>query len=168
MLAIRSICRGTVSNIVLTHAACASPVFLGDLNQLQVRHAGGGGRPGAKPTLNWRKRMELRLNKKGETTKKFKIKEFGDFDTDIAPYLDEAKGDVMLNITEMDEWDLSDHAGSEEDEKALEARMKIETNPYKKIHTSRLFGSNKSAGAILKKENPGLKFSHKRVFGGKA
>jgi len=136
-----------------------------EFQQTQVRHAGGGGRPGAKPTLSWKERRDLRLEKKGEKVKKFELKEFGDFDEDIAPFLDEARGDVMLNITDKD-FDLADHVGTDEEIRARKESMDKESNPYKQIERSRLFGPEKAAGALLKKENTeGKRFSHRRVFG---
>lgn len=110
--------------------------------------------------------MELRLSKKGETPKKLKMKDFGDFDEDIAPFLDEAKGDVMVDITELEEWDMSSMVGTDEDQQKLVDEIKKADNPYKKIQAASLFGSAKSAGALHKKTNKEKKrFSHKRVFG---
>ena len=166
MLAVRSLrCGSVVSSNALLYSVHSAPVLVGEISQIQVRHAGGGGRPGAKPTFSWRERMELRLSKKNEITKKLRIKEFGDFDEDIAPFLDE--GHVMKNITDIN-WDLKEHIGSEEEEKALQARLMQEADPYKKIQTSRLFGSHKSAGTLIGRESPkGHTFSHSRLFGDK-
>ena len=73
-----------------------------------VRCAGGGGRPGGKPTFNWKERMELRLARKGaKKIKPFKMRPSGDWD-DIAPYFDESKGHIMINITDLDSFEMPD------------------------------------------------------------
>ena len=167
MLGVQSLFRSaavanrTVISLVPVSMECSQK----QVTLTQVRHAGGGGRPGAKPTLGWQARRDLRLVKKGVKVKKFELKDFGDFDEDIAPFLDEARGDIMLNITDKD-FNLADHVGTEEEVAALKARLDKENNPYKQIERSRLFGPVKSAGALIKKENlEGKRFSHKRVFG---
>jgi len=118
----------------------------------QVRFAGGGGRPGGKPTFSWKERRDLKLRDKGEKLKVFKLKDFGDFD-DIKGFIDESRGDVIIDITDMDDFDFNSLLGSPEEQATLKAKMEKDENSRKQIMPSMLFGSAKPAGAILKKYN---------------
>jgi len=118
----------------------------------QIRFAGGGGRPGGKPTFSWKERRDLKLREKGEKLKVYKLKEFGDFD-DIKGFIDESRGDVIIDITDMDDFDFHSLMGSAEEQAELKAKMEKGENSRKQIVPSMLFGSAKPAGAILKKYN---------------
>ena len=108
------------------------------------RFAGGGGRPGARPTFNWKERRALGLPEAGEVAPK--TRKMGDFD-DIAKYVSE---DAMLDVLNQDDgWELEE-IGSDK----------------KVIHPSNLFGAGKGRGKLLKKRNYNRKtFSHTRIFG---
>ena len=152
-------------------AACVADLVGFGVGQNQQRNAGGGGRPGGRPTFSWKDKQALRLaNKADKQQKPFKVLPFGDF-KDIEPYLNASKGDFMVDITDSAEW-------SEESEKKkryesqgvtyeeAEAEKARVANTRKVIDPSLLFGSQKTAGVIEKKYNySGAKFSHKRIFG---
>ena len=108
-----------------------------------VRCAGGGGRPGGKPTFNWKERMELRLARKGaKKIKPFKMRPSGDWD-DIAPYFDESKGHTMINITDLDSFEMPDIEDLGEYEGPNDTR--------KVIDVTRLFGPDKVRGSISRR-----------------
>ena len=145
---------GATSKTFIARTLCRSRSAL----QTQIRYAGGGGRPGGKPTFNWKERMALRLARKGDQkVKPFRVVPTGDWD-DIAPYFDEAKGHSMIDITNLDSFEAPHTEEIGEFEGEHDTR--------KSIDVSRLFGKDKARGAIPKKYNYGNKrFSHKRVFG---
>ncbi len=125
----------------------------------QLRFAGGGGRPGGKPTFNWKERMELRLARKGDKRiKPFKVGPSGDWD-DIAPYFDKNKGHTMIDITDLDTFEAP------ETEELGE--FEGENDTRKVIDVTSLFGPDKARGSLPKKRNHAkLNFSHRRIFGG--
>ena len=128
---------------------------------LSIRHAGGGGRPGGKPTFNWRERMMLRLARKDEKKlKPLKIAPTGDW-ADLEAYFDESRGDTMINISELDEFEAPDVVSHEQFEGPNDTR--------KEIDVSTLFGPHKPRGALERKRKPSYakNFSHTRVFGRK-
>ena len=62
----------------------------------QHRYAGGGGRPGGKPTFNWKQRKELGLdNLKDE--KDMRVKFAGDFN-DLKSFMDSSRYFTKLYI----------------------------------------------------------------------
>lgn len=129
-------------------------------NLQTIRHAGGGGRPGGKPTFNWRERMQLRLTRKGEKKlKPLKITPTGDWE-DVEAYFDESKGDTMINITELDEFEAPDVKSYEQFEGPNDTR--------KEVDVSSLFGPGKSRGSVERKKKQYKNFSHSRVFGANA
>ena len=113
------------------------------------RFAGGGGRPGAKPTFNWKVRRQLELNDAGTPRSKAPVRgRFGDVEDDVDM-------DSMIDVLAMDEgWTYGGEL----------------PNDKKQLTPSGLFGSAKadSRGRILKKRNyAGARFSHTRIFGNK-
>ena len=118
----------------------------------QIRFAGGGGRPGGKPTFSWKERRDLQLREKGEKLKVFKLKDFGDFD-DIKGFMDESRGDVIIDITDLEDFDFESLMGTPEEQAAIKAKASQDENSRKQIIPSRLFGSAKPTGNILKKYN---------------
>ena len=81
----------------------------------QIRFAGGGGRPGGRPTFSWKERRDLQLRERGEKLKVFKLKDFGDFD-DIKGFMDESRGDVIIDITDLEEFDFQSLMGTPEEQ----------------------------------------------------
>lgn len=115
---------------------------------LQVfRFAGGGGRPGKTPTLNWKQKRILGLDK--PKTKSFKeiVRPTGDF-SDIEKFFDEKAGDSMFDITDLENF---------EPPKIEEE----EINDKKKVQLNMLFGSKKPFGmlSLPKKEKFVFRFS---------
>jgi hypothetical protein len=105
-----------------------------------VRCAGGGGRPGGKPTFQWKERKELNLPKIYK--QKIKVNDFGLTDKLLADHFDESRGDHIVDLTDLDEWEQPDVEDSD---------INGEDSTWKKINPASLFGPNKSAG-VLEKE----------------
>jgi hypothetical protein len=127
-------------------------------NMTIVRHGGGGGRPGGKPTFNWREKQQLRLVQK-QAKKELKVLPFGSF-LDLAPFFDEKDGDKIFDPTKTPNFTIEARQGADDPD----------NNTKKLISFPLLFGSNKSYGLLREKANKGrARFSHKRIFGqGKA
>ena len=145
-------------NVLRTHCL-RMPVASSPLQQ--IRFAGGGGRPGGKPTFNWREKMALRLARRGDKKQKpLKITPSGDWD-DLEAYFDEAKGDMMTNITKLDEFEFP--------ETKKYGKFEGPNDTRKQIDNFALFGPSKRRGIIVKKYKPrdAKNFSHSRVFGHK-
>lgn len=108
-----------------------------------VRHAGGGGRPGKKPTFNWKEKKILGLDKPRMKSFKEALKPSGDFE-DIEPFFDEKSGDMMIDITNLENF-----------EPPVPGTLEEQFNDKKKVRISTLFGSKKPSGMIeyKKKEN---------------
>ena len=116
--------------------------------KISLRYAGGGGRPGGKPTFNWKERKALRLA--GKNTKPFKMKKVGD-DEDLEELLQHIDTSKTIDL-------LSQDDGYEFNE--------ADVDPNKIISMNVLFGPNKPRGRILKKKNyDNKRFSHTRMFG---
>jgi len=114
------------------------------------RFAGGGGRPGAKPTFNWKERRELGLPEPRHHLAKLPVR--GTYD-DIEEMADE---ETFIDV-------LAQEDGFSFGGDTL-------PNDKKVIEPSMLFGPSKaqSRGKILKKRNyKGARFSHSRIFGKK-
>ena len=125
----------------------------------QIRHGGGGGRPGGKPTFNWRQKMQLRLAQKGDKKlKPFKLAPSGDWE-DIEAHFDESKGHTMVDITSMEQF--------EPPEMEILGEYEGPNDTRKQIDQSALFGPDKPRGSIYRKQKPrdAKHFSHSRVFG---
>ncbi len=122
---------------------------------IMKRYAGGGGRPGGKPTFNWKQKKALGLDK--PKLKPFKIRpEISLFD-DIAPYFDPSRGDLIVPIGDNFREPPYPYKNVEE----------IVDN-QKKIKISRLFGSNKPSGMIVFRDSKFKGYrSTKRTFPGK-
>lgn len=87
--------------------------------------------------------------------KKFKSRPSGDFD-DIKPFFDESKGDYMLDITNLEQWE----------EPKLDYKPETYRDSRKTVQVGMLFGSNKPSGTLLtKKDVKKPRFSANRVFG---
>ena len=112
-----------------------------------LRFAGGGGRPGKTPTLNWKQKRILGLDK--PKTKSFKeiVRPTGDF-SDIEKFFDEKAGDRMIDIT-----NLETFVSPQIEEEVI--------NDKKKVQLKMLFGSNKPHGMLVlpKKEKFVFRFS---------
>jgi hypothetical protein len=115
------------------------------VNVMAKRFAGGGGRPGAKPTFNWKERRALGLEEVGKKRTKSPVR--GDF-ADLEALVDK---ESFINILEQP--DGFTVGGNIPNDKKL-------------INPAGLFGSGKPRGAIQKKRNYGnSRFSHTRIFG---
>lgn len=119
------------------------------------RFAGGGGRPGGRPTFNWKQKQQLRLLEKGQRTPKLvPLGVVGDF-RDIQGLVDMSKA---VNLSKLDEYT------SPPDAAADLGPWEGENNTRKQVQVSRLFGSAKPYGALVKKANfENRRFSHKRL-----
>jgi hypothetical protein len=95
----------------------------------------GGGRPGGRPTFNWKEKKILGL----DNTKlpPLKMRPSGLLE-DIMPYFDESRGDFIIDITKLEKFE-------EPPEKVLTSDA---TDQRKVIHVPRLFGSHKPAKAL--------------------
>ena len=101
--------------------------------------------------------MQLRLARKGEKKlKPLKVAPTGDW-KDLEAYFDESKGDIMINITELDEFEAPDVQSYEQFEGPNDTRKEIEV--------SSLFGPSKPRSYLERKKKPFKNFSHSRVFG---
>eukprot|EP01041_Mallomonas_annulata_P003705 gene3705-7368_t len=118
--------------------------------------AGGGGRPGGRPAFNWKERKTLGLD---GASKELKARPIGDFN-DIEGFMDPSRGDILVNLTDLEHWD--------EPEKEMISDGYRDAR--KTIQIGMLFGPNKIAGTILRKESNAEKpnFSHRRIFGSKS
>lgn len=117
-------------------------------SSLQIfRFAGGGGRPGKTPTLNWKQKRILGLDK--PKTKSFKdiVRPTGDF-SDIEKFFDEKAGDRMIDITDLETFESP----------KIEEEV---VNDKKKVQLNMLFGSKKPYGMLVfpKKEKFVFRFS---------
>ena len=117
-----------------------------------VRFAGGGGRPGGRPTFNWREKQQLRLSNK-DAQKEMKLRPFGSW-LDLEPYFNEKEGDKMIDPKKVPSY-------------TVEASDAATENTRKTLHYASLFGSTKSYGFLRDKVKHGhhARFSHKRIFG---
>jgi len=126
-----------------------------------VRYAGGGGRPGGRPTLSWKQKQALRLSQK-ETTKSFKLRAFGE----AGPKdMEELLGkDWMANSTTVNLSGLSEFKSPEPSPGDVLGKYEGDNNTRKQINVAALFGSSKAFGELEKKENKFRRtFSHKRL-----
>lgn len=118
---------------------------------IQIRFGGGGGRPGGRPSYNYKERRVLGID---EPYKKLKLRPWG-FMEDIEHLikLDEKAGDFEVDFAKTVNFK----------EPAFDYAR---TSNRKRVDPASLFGSNKGYGMIAtppKKQN----FSHKRIFGEK-
>jgi len=117
----------------------------------QIRHAGGGGRPGGKPTLNWRQKQQLRLTTKENKTK---LRTFGGGNlSEIEHLLGKDWMKKAVDLSKVTEFkspviNVGDRDG--------------ENNSRKQIQSASLFGSNKPFG-LLEAKPSRRPFSHKRL-----
>lgn len=114
---------------------------------LASRSAGGGGKPGKRPMLNWKERRTLGLEKSKEKSFKDTLRPTGNFD-DIARFFDEKKGDLMFDITDMD--DFTPPVITEE-----------KANDKKKVRMDLLFGASKGFGMIEYKKKEKFHFRYR-------
>ena len=105
--------------------------------------------------FNWKQKKLLKISNRPEEVK---VKPFGDW-TELEQFFDPSRGDVMIP------WD--EQKKSSDDPRLLNA-MKIESDK-KRINMRLLFGSNKIAGFIPRKEVPKelKKYNYERIFGEK-
>ena len=111
-----------------------------------VRHAGGGGRPGGRPTLNWKQKQQLRLANKAE--KSIKMRSFGGGDFSEIEHLvgkDWMKSSVNLSTVAEYKYDVV--------KGPKEGDYEGDGNTRKKIQISALFGPSKKYGELDKKYN---------------
>lgn len=112
-----------------------------------VRHGGGGGAPGGRPTLSWKERRQLGLDKKN---KNFKVQPSGFLTKEeIDTIIDVERGDMMVSLGELT---------------SFESPTGIDNNNNKQFKINQLFGSKKGYG-ILQERFKKQRFSHSRVFG---
>jgi hypothetical protein len=114
-----------------------------------VRHAGGGGRPGKRPTFNWKQKKILGLDKIPEKTFEEIVRPTGNF-SDIERFFNPEAGDRMVDLTTLEDF---------EPEKIQQDKY----NDKKKVNTSMLYGSAKASGMLKrpKKERFQFRFSKK-------
>ena len=126
-----------------------------------VRYAGGGGRPGGRPTLSWKQKQALRLSQK-ETTKSFKLRAFGEAGSkDMEELLGK---DWMAKSTTVNLSGLSEFKSPEPSPGDVLGKYEGDNNTRKQINVAALFGSSKAFGELEKKENKFRRtFSHKRL-----
>jgi hypothetical protein len=104
--------------------------------------------------------MQLRLND-DKNKKELSIKPKGDF-SDLQPFFDESRGDVMVKLSDLDSFE--EPIESEESK----AQRSIINNTRKQIKINMLFGSEKTAGSIPRRASRGKNnFTHTRIFGEK-
>ncbi len=119
---------------------------------ISKRHAGGGGRPGGKPTLNFKQKRILGLDK---PFKRFKLRPFGDFDDHFEGFYNEAENNpkhIMINLGQHDVWKEPD--------------IDYDVNVKKNILVSNLFGSHKNCGMLPSKRRQ--RGERKLTFGEKS
>ena len=122
------------------------------LNQITKRFAGGGGRPGGKPTFNWKERRQLGLAPAG--TKAPRMRSYGD-EWEMRHIITEEDLANTIKLYDVNDTDPQPFEYTEE----LIYDKKI-------IPVTSLFGPHKYRGAIFKKFNyQNKKFSHQRIFG---
>ena len=89
---------------------------------------------------------------------KSKSRPTGEF-SEIEPYFDASRGDMIIDITNLEEWKEPD----------LVLAKESYADSRKKIQVNMLFGPNKTTGSILIKKNVyKLRYSASRVFGYKS
>ena len=121
------------------------------------RFAGGGGRPGGRPTFNWKQKQQLRLlEKAGKRANLAPVGVMGDFQ-DIRDLVDAAS---TVDITNLATYE------SPRDAAAAEAGpYEGDNNTRKQILVANLYGSHKPCGPLVKKQNfEQRRFSHRRLF----
>jgi len=102
----------------------------------QVRFAGGGGRPGGKPTLNWRQKQQLRIARKDQ----IKLAKQGFIDDEMDEWLKAQPGYEEIDLTNVENYEI---------ESPITDELYFDTR--RQFNASSLFGSNKSAGGFKKK-----------------
>lgn len=112
------------------------------------RYAGGGGRPGGKPTFNWKERRALNLDVLSKR-KEFKVKPFGNFD-ELKPFFDEKVGDMTIDLKKVESFDDTTYFPQNLDEMDSDNLFKGENNTRKVMQMSLLFGSKKPYGMFTK------------------
>jgi hypothetical protein len=129
-------------------------VRLNALIVVSKRHAGGGGRPSARPTFSWKERNALGLQDKQRSgVRKNKLGVRGD-----ASDMEEFLAATDVDVKEVDVLAQSD--GWESIDRYVDDKLTI--NP------ANLFGPDKSRGRLIKKRNyNSQRFSHSRIFGKK-
>ena len=159
--------------------ALASEVSTRSFQSSAPMLGGGGGRPGGVPTLNWKQKLSLNLEKKSKASK---LPIFGDVNDlekyiDLSEYtkVDLSKGETFSNLEPYmldainNNMIIKDGVKNEGTDGSL--------NHQKTILASSLFGPSKPAYAIPLKGHPDKRgnikrkikytFSHKRIFGDK-
>jgi hypothetical protein len=126
---------------------------------------GGGGRPGGKPAFNWKEKKALGIAvvKANAPRKKYfprGVHLRGDFSTIEHLVKDLPEEDVVnLNPT-----DPNTNKAVQAMLERLEAeRQTRQTTPT--LNVAALFGPQKSVGALPRKLNKKVEFSHNRIFG---
>ena len=117
---------------------CKKSIFQNTSNLLSKRFAGGGGRPGGRPTFTWKEKKQLELD--GKRLKPMRVNADVGLFEDIEPYFNPARGDKIVDITNLEVF--------EEDPPASYLRGEEKPNGRTKIQVSRLFGSTKPVGTL--------------------
>lgn len=102
----------------------------------QHRFAGGGGRPGGKPTLNWRQKKQLRIARKDQ----MKLARQGFIDDEMDEWLKAQPGYQEVDLSNVEKYEI---------ESPITDQLYFDTR--REFNASSLFGSNKSAGGFKKK-----------------
>ena len=114
---------------------------------IQVRHRGGG-RPGGRPTFNWKEKKELeRLDAEYRANHnefdEFKFKKMGGDASDLMKSIDLSRGDMVIDLSTIKEFDSTVYTNK------LKNVTYYDTS-RKSIDVKRLFGTNKPTGFVKK------------------
>lgn len=120
------------------------------ISSVLKRHGGGGGRPGGKPTLNFKEKRILGVDKPYQ---RLKFRPTGQW-SELEPFFDPSRGDFIIPLDGLEEYTEPDASY-------------FFKNNRKMIQPSLLFGSNKSTG-LLNDRRRKQPFSHSRIFGHKS
>ncbi len=114
---------------------------------IQVRHRGGG-RPGGRPTFNWKEKKELeRLDAEYRANNhefdEFKFKKMGGDASELVKSVDLSRGDMVIDLNTVKEFDSTVYTNK------LKNVTYYDTS-RKNIDIKRLFGTNKPTGFVKK------------------
>ncbi len=95
--------------------------------------------------FSWKERLALKLPAPGTKRLEFKARPQGTYETDLKPFLDPARGDYILDVTNMESATLTSPEPSPEGVG--------EMNFKKRLIMPLLFGSSKPFGMIKRKDS---------------
>lgn len=114
---------------------------------IQVRHRGGG-RPGGRPTFNWKEKRELeRLDAEYLANNKefdeFKFTKMGGDASELVQTVDPSRGDIVIDLNTAAEFDSTVFTNK------LKNVTYYDTS-RKTVEVKRLFGTSKPTGFVAK------------------